>query len=161
MCKARGGEEVTGGRQKGSLEGWRRQKTPKNALLGLRWHKHRWRVARRRQARLEVEARGRKVLYAHSRVGTWDSRRRRRNARGRRVVEIFPPVLWENLKIFSLRTWLYGRCWKRTSPEKSSAVRVFWRRYDWSESFRRWEGWSEWNTVTERFPRMDSRINWK
>ena len=37
-------------------------KTPKNALAGLEWHKHKWRVARRRQARLEVEARYRKVL---------------------------------------------------------------------------------------------------
>ena len=44
------------------------KKTPKNALAWLEWHKHRWKVARRRQARLEVEARCRKVLYAPSRV---------------------------------------------------------------------------------------------
>ena len=54
---------------KGCLEGRRRQKTPKNALVGLEWHKHRWRVARRRQARLEVEARGRKVFHVPSRAG--------------------------------------------------------------------------------------------
>ncbi|RVW54793.1 hypothetical protein CK203_071916 [Vitis vinifera] len=77
---ARGGEEVTGGRRKGCLEGQRRQKTSKNALSGLRWHKHRWRVARRRQVRLEVEARGRKVLHTPSRTreesalpGAWTS----------------------------------------------------------------------------------------
>ena len=28
----------------------------KNALAGLGWHKHRWKVAKRHQARLEVEA---------------------------------------------------------------------------------------------------------
>ena len=44
-------------------------KNPKNALSGLGWHKHRWRVARRRQARLEVEVRGRKVLHAPSCAG--------------------------------------------------------------------------------------------
>ena len=49
----------------------------------------------------------------------------------------------------------------KKSPEKSSAVRVFWRWYGWSESFRRWERWPEWNTATERFPRIDSRINRK
>ncbi|RVW87766.1 hypothetical protein CK203_043988 [Vitis vinifera] len=65
---ARGGEEVTGGRRKGCLEGRQRQKTPKNALVGLGWHKQRWRVAKRRQARLKVEARGRKVLIVPSRA---------------------------------------------------------------------------------------------
>ena len=77
------------------------------------------------------------------------------------VDEILPPVLWENLKISSLRTWWYGWCRKRTSPEKSPAVRVFLWRYGWSESFKRWERWPKWNTVTERFPRMHSRINRK
>ena len=42
-------------------------KTPKNALVGLGWHKHRWRVARQRQARLEVEVCRRKVLHAPAR----------------------------------------------------------------------------------------------
>ena len=42
-------------------------KTSKNALVGLGWHKHRWRVARRRQARLEVEAHCRNVLHAPAR----------------------------------------------------------------------------------------------
>ena len=42
-------------------------KTPKNALAGLGWHKHRWRVARQCQTRLEVEARCRKVLHAPAR----------------------------------------------------------------------------------------------
>ena len=37
------------------------KKPPKNALSGLGWHKQRWKVARWRQARLEVEARGWKV----------------------------------------------------------------------------------------------------
>ena len=46
-------------------------KKPKKALAGLGWHMHRWRVARRRQARLEVEVRGRKVLYVPSRAGAW------------------------------------------------------------------------------------------
>ena len=45
------------------------KKTPKNALTGLGWHKHRWSVARRRQASLEVEALCRKVLHAPSRAG--------------------------------------------------------------------------------------------
>ena len=44
-------------------------KTPTNALAGLGWHKHKWRVARRRQARLEVEMRCQKVLHAASRAG--------------------------------------------------------------------------------------------
>ena len=44
-------------------------KNPKNALVGLGWHKHRWRVVRRRQARLEVEARCRKVLHTPSCTG--------------------------------------------------------------------------------------------
>ena len=118
MCRARGGEEVTGGRRKGWLEGRQRQKTPKNALAGLRWHKHKWRVARWCQARLEVEALCRKVLHAPSRAGAWGSGRRRRNARGLLVTEILPLVLWQNLKISSLRTWWYGRCRKRTLPEK-------------------------------------------
>ena len=46
------------------------KKPPKNALAGLRRDKHRWRVARRHQARLEVEACGRKVLHAPSHAGT-------------------------------------------------------------------------------------------
>ena len=168
MCRARGGEEVTRDRRKGCLEGRRRQKTPKNALLGLRWHKRKWRVARRRQVRLEVEAHGRKVLHVPSRAGAWDSGRQRRNARGQRVDDFLPLVLWENLKISSLRTWWYGRCRKRMSPEKVTdgegfltTMKVFWRREGWSESFKRWERWPEWNTVTERFPIIDSRINRK
>ena len=45
------------------------KKTPKNALAGFGWHKHKRRVARRRQARLEVEACGRKVFHVPSRAG--------------------------------------------------------------------------------------------
>ena len=45
------------------------KKTPKNALAGLGRDKHKWRMARRRQERLEVEAHGRKVLRAPSRAG--------------------------------------------------------------------------------------------
>ena len=67
-------------------------KTPKNALAGLGWHKHRWRVARRSQARLEVEARGRKVLHAPSRTGVQGLGRWRRHARGWCVTENLPPV---------------------------------------------------------------------
>ena len=37
------------------------KKTLKNAFARLGWHKHRWRVARRRPVRLEVEAHGRHV----------------------------------------------------------------------------------------------------
>ena len=67
-------------------------KTPKNALAGLGWHTHRWRVARRSQARLEVEARGRKVLHAPSRTGVQGLGRWRRHARGWCVTENLPPV---------------------------------------------------------------------
>ena len=43
------------------------RKNPKKSLARLGWHKHRWRVARRCQARLEVEARCQKVLHAPAR----------------------------------------------------------------------------------------------
>ena len=66
--------------------------------------KHRWRVARRRQVRLEVKMHGRKVFHVPSCADVWGSGHRRRNAHGRRVVENLPPVLWQNLKISFLRT---------------------------------------------------------
>ena len=65
------------------------KKTPKNALSGLGWHKHRWRVARQRQARLKVETRGRKVLHAPSRAG----REVRAAGEETRVTENLPSVL--------------------------------------------------------------------
>ena len=65
----------------------RDKKTQKNALAGLERDKHRWRVARRRQARLEVEAREVQVVGEET-----------------HVAENLSLVLRQNLKISSLRT---------------------------------------------------------
>ena len=72
-------------------------------------------MASRRQARLEEEARRRKVAHAPSRAG-------RKNACGWRVGGFLAPVLWEKMEISSRRSL---RCGKKTSPEMLPAVNVF------------------------------------
>ena len=72
--------------------------TPKEARAGLGLHKQVGRVAGRRQASLEEEARRRKVAHAPSRVAGG------KNARGRRVDGFLVPVLWDKLEISSRRS---------------------------------------------------------
>ena len=65
-----------------------------------------------RQARLEEEARRRKVAHAPAHEMQSPARK---NVRGRRVGDFLASVLWEKLEISSRRSL---RCGKKTSPEK-------------------------------------------
>ncbi|RVX17378.1 hypothetical protein CK203_003771 [Vitis vinifera] len=69
MCKARGGEEVTGRSPERLFRGSEETKKPqKKCTFRARMTQAKMEVARRRQVRLEVEARGRKVTHAPSRA---------------------------------------------------------------------------------------------
>ena len=141
------------------------KKTPKEVCAGLGWQNQGWRKASRRQVRLEEEARGWESPHAPSHAGAWDVAAGRKIARGWRVDGLLVPVPSQKLEISSRRSFWYGRCRKKTSPEvrrkSSPAVSVFWRRSDWSESIGRWGRWPEWNTVTGRFPGVDDTGNRK
>ena len=41
---------------------------------------------------------------------------------------------------------------KNIAEKMLTVMRIFWPRYGWPKSFRRWKRWPKWNTVTGRIP---------